>query len=72
MYTLLEGLEGVLCVMDDILVFGKTNQEHDSWLQVMLKQFYLAGITLNSKKCEFYKTQITFIGHVTWYICQFQ
>ena len=26
MYSLLEGLPGVLCIMDDILIFGTTRQ----------------------------------------------
>ena len=29
-HSLLEGLPGVLCVMDDILIFGTTKQEHNS------------------------------------------
>ena len=32
MHSLLEGLDGVVCVMDDILVFGRTKHEHDSRL----------------------------------------
>ena len=30
MHSLLEGLQGVLCIMDDILIFGTTRQEHNS------------------------------------------
>ena len=29
MSTALEGLEGVICLMDDILIHGKTREEHD-------------------------------------------
>ena len=57
-------LEGVLCVMDDILIFGKTKQEHDVRLQAVRKRLSSAGVTLNSKKCEFCKNNITFLGHV--------
>ena len=64
MHSLLEGLEGVVCVMDDILVFGSTKQQHDNRLQAVLKRLSAAGVTLNSKKCEFCKTHITFLGHV--------
>ena len=46
-----EGLTGVLCVMDDILNFGKTKQEHNSRLQAVLKRLSSAGITLDSRKC---------------------
>ena len=64
MHSLLEGLQGVLCVMDDILIFGTTTQEHNSRLQGVLKRLSSAGITLNSRKCEFCKTSLTFLGHV--------
>lgn len=47
-----------------ILVFGRTKQEHDNRLQAALNHLSSAGVTLNSKKCEFRKTQITFLGHV--------
>ena len=25
-------LEGTICLIDDILIFGKTQEEHDAWL----------------------------------------
>ena len=50
--------------MDDILIFGTTKQEHNSRLQAVPKHLSSAGITLNSRKCEFCKTSLTFLGHV--------
>ena len=50
--------------MDDILIFGTTRQEHNSQLQEVLKRLSSAGITLNSRKCEFCKTSLMFLGHV--------
>ena len=38
MHSLLEGLDGVVCVLDDILVFGRTKHEHDSRLWAVLRQ----------------------------------
>ena len=64
MHSLLEGLPEVLCVMDDILIFGTTRQEHNSQLQAVLKCLSSAGITLNSRKCEFCKTGLMFLGCV--------
>ena len=55
MGAILGGLPGVLCHLDDILVFGKDSQEHDAHLQAVLEQIRAAGITLNSQKCEFSK-----------------
>ena len=64
MSSLLEGLQGVLCVMDDIIVFGTSQQEHDCRLHTVLTHLSSAGITLNSDKCKFSKNSLTFFGHV--------
>ena len=46
MSTILRGLEGVVCQMDDVLVFGHTTAEHDKRLMVALKRIEEAGVTL--------------------------
>ena len=63
MSTILDGLAGVLCLMDDILVFGKDQKEHDTRLTAALERIQVAGVTLNKDKCEFNKTSLTFLGH---------
>ena len=52
MSSILEGLEGVLCLMDDVLIFGKDQKEHDSRLTAALEKIQAAGVTLNKDKCE--------------------
>ena len=64
MSSLLEGLQGVLCVMDDIIVFGTSQQEHDCRLHTVLTRLSSAGITLNSDKCKFSKNSLIFLGYV--------
>ena len=64
MSEVLSGLPGVLCHVDDVLVFGKDRIEYDTRLQVTLKRLQTAGITLNEGKCQFYQSCITFLGHV--------
>ena len=64
MNQILEGLPGVLCHLDDILVFGGDISEHDARLRAVLLRIRAAGITLNKAKCEFGKNEITFLGHV--------
>ena len=49
----LEGLEGVICIMDYILVHGKTQKGHDKRLEAVLTRLIRARITLNPEKCEF-------------------
>ena len=64
MSELLMGLEGVQCQMDDILVFGKDEAEHNNRLVAVLQRIEEAGVTLNPEKCEFNKRELTFLGHV--------
>jgi hypothetical protein len=56
--------EGVVCHMDDILVFGKDVSEHDKRLETVLCRLVNAGMTLNKDKCEFSRSEVKFVGHV--------
>ena len=64
MNKILSDLEGVLCWMDDILVFGSNPKEHDKRLKAALERLESAGVTLNPKKCEFSKSSLKFLRHV--------
>ena len=58
------GLEGVECNIDDILIHGKTQEEHDQRLHAVLNKLKEAHITLNPDKYEFSKTSIKIMGHI--------
>ena len=60
----LEGLQGVACLMDDILVHGKTKEEHDTRLLRTLEKLLQHGITLNKDKCSFATESVKFLGHI--------
>ena len=45
MSNLLDGLAGVLCLMDGILIFGKDQKEHDARLTAALKRIQAAGVS---------------------------
>ena len=64
MSKILTGLSGVLCLIDDVLVFGSDQKEHDERLTAALERIKEAGATLNPSKCEFRKTQLKFLGHL--------
>ena len=48
MNHILEGLEGVLCHMDDVLVYGSGKEEHHTHLQAVIRRLESAGV---SEKC---------------------
>ena len=64
MSEILTGLNGVVCQMDDVLVFGSDRAEHDARLLAVLQRVESAGVTLNAQKCEFGNTSVKFLGHV--------
>ena len=64
MSEILEGLDGVLCLIDDVLIWGRNAEEHNKRLTAALDRIQKAGATLNPSKCEFNKSQISFLGHI--------
>jgi hypothetical protein len=64
MNQILDGCDGVVCLMDDVLIFGKTKQEHDKRLRTVLSKIENSGMTLNRKKTQICQTEIEFLGHL--------
>ncbi|XP_055634002.1 uncharacterized protein K02A2.6-like [Toxorhynchites rutilus septentrionalis] len=63
METIVAGLEGVVVYLDDLVVFGKSEEEHATRLQTLLDRLEEYGILLNSKKCLFNVNKLEFLGH---------
>ena len=64
MTELLTGLDGVVCMLDDVLIYGKSQEEHDQHLERALERIGNSGVTLNLDKCQFSKTSVRFLGQV--------
>ena len=60
----LEGLEGIECQIDDVLLHGEIQQIHDERLQAVLKRLAELNITLNLDKCEFSKSEVKVLGNI--------
>ena len=60
----LAGIQGAINLSDDILVFGKTQEEHDQALEVTFKRLRESGLTLNRKKCVYNQAELAFFGYV--------
>ena len=59
----LQGIPGVQCILNDMIVSGKTNEEHLENLESVLKRRQDAGLKANKEKCEFFKDRIQFCEH---------
>ena len=64
MSTLLRDLEGVVCLIDDVLIYGRSQEQHDERLLAVLNRLEEADLTLNQDKCEFSKMEVKFLGHI--------
>ena len=59
----LQGHDGVIVYLDDILVTGSTEQEHLKALDEVLSRLSKAGLRVKRSKCEFMRTSVTYLGH---------
>lgn len=60
----LSGLSEVFCLVNDILIYGRSKEDHDKNLTTALERIAAAGLTLNCEKCEFAQTRVKFLGQV--------
>ena len=63
MDQILEGIPHVQCILDDMIIFGATDQEHLDNLEEVLSRLSKHGLRANSSKCEFFKERIEFCGY---------
>jgi len=63
MEEVLEGIKNVVVYLDDVIVFGKTETEHDNTLIEVKKKLTDSGIQLNIEKCVMKSRKIKVLGH---------
>ncbi|PFX12679.1 Uncharacterized protein K02A2.6 [Stylophora pistillata] len=59
----LEGTSGTSCILDDMIITGKSDEEHLANLEEVLRRLQFHGLRANKAKCEFFKEKITYCGH---------
>ena len=64
MEIFLQGLDGVSVYLDDILISGRTLDEHLQRLAKVLQRLVNSGMRLNKQKCSFLRSRIEYLGHV--------
>ena len=60
---MVKDIEGAEAIMDDIIVWGRDLQEHDRRLRKVLDKVREYNLKLGLGKCEFRKSEITYVGH---------
>ena len=55
----------ICCIfIDDVLVFGRTYEEHLHNLHLVMERKRQANLKLALKKCSFFKRKVKFVGHI--------
>ena len=57
-------LPGIIAIHNDICVYGKTREEHNTNLLQLMKTASKNGVVFNSHKCSIRQLQITFYGAI--------
>ena len=62
----LSDLRDKICLLnlDDIIVYGKTFEEHVEHVRQVLQRLHQHGIKLKPSKCSFSKKQVKFLGRI--------
>ncbi|KFD60722.1 hypothetical protein M514_10072, partial [Trichuris suis] len=63
MAEILHGLPGVVCYLDDIVVFGKSTEEHDRNLNTVFRRLQQYNVVLNESKCKLRQKELLFLGY---------
>ena len=64
MDTVLQGISGVACYIDDILVSSADEESHLQILEEVYSCLEKHGFKLKLEKCEFLTTHVEYLGHV--------
>ena len=54
----------VMVFIDDILVYSKDREDHDTHLRVVLETLRNEQLYAKMSKCEFWLREVSFLGHI--------
>ena len=63
MDTMLQDIPNTICYLDDILVTGKSDDDHLRNLEEVLKRLSSSGLRLKKSKCSLMKESVQYLGH---------
>ena len=50
--------------LDDIIIFSQTPEEHLKHIEIIFQKLKVAGLKLKGSKCDFFKSEIHYLGHL--------
>ncbi|KFD64486.1 hypothetical protein M514_23333 [Trichuris suis] len=64
MDTMLAGIPNVAAYLDDIILTGKTDEEHRATLREVLRQLEEFGFRIRKEECTFFQKEVEYLGHI--------
>lgn len=61
--TVTQNLEGLCVYFDDLLVYAPDKDTLQARLHTVLQRLRENGLRLNTEKCQFFMTKVTYLGH---------
>ena len=59
----LEGIDRVSCILDDMIITGRDDQEHLDLMEEVFMRLKENGLRANREKCQFFQKKITYCRH---------
>ena len=53
-----------MAYLDNIIIFSKNEAEHLEHIEIIFKKLKEAGWKLKESKCDFFKKEIHYLGHL--------
>ena len=53
-----------MAYLDNIIIFSKNEEEHLKHIEIIFKKLKEAGLKLKESKCDFFKSEIHYLGHL--------
>ena len=53
-----------MAYLDDIIIFSKNEEEHLEHFEIIFQKLKEAGLKLKESKCDFFKREIHYLGHL--------
>ena len=63
MDQILKDIPNTSCILDDIIITGKSDEEHLKTLETVLQRLQDYNLRVNRDKCSFFQEEITYCGH---------
>ena len=64
MNQVLQGLDFAIAYLDDIIIFSNNELDHLKHLETVFKRLQEAGLKLKESKCNFFRLEIHYLGHM--------